>query len=54
MESISLVFSCILNSEEIPLAEALSAIVILKVTFVLMWAYFHSFSEVTTLKSRLK
>lgn len=54
MESVSLVFSCILNSEEIPLAEALGAIIILKVAFILMRAYFHGFAEVSTLKSRLK
>ena len=44
MESVSLVFSCVLDSEEVPLAEALGSVVILEVTLILMRADFHGFS----------
>lgn len=54
MESVSLVFSCVLDSEEVPLAEALGSVVILEVALILVGANFHGFSQISTLKSGLK
>ena len=54
MESVSLVFSCVLDSEEVPLAEALGSVVILQIAFILVRAHFHCFPKISTLKPGLE
>lgn len=54
METVSLIFPCVLNSKVIPLAKTLGAIIIFDVHLIFEWSYFHDFSKITTLKPWLK
>ena len=54
MDSVSLIFSCVLYSEIVPLAVRVGCVVVLQVALILIRTNFHGFSQITTLKSRLK
>lgn len=54
VEPISSVFPCVLYSEEVPLREAISAIVILQVQVVLSIRYLDGFSQICALKATLE
>ena len=54
VEPISSVFPCVLHTEEVPLREAISAIVILQVQVVLSIRYLDGFSQISALKATLE
>ena len=47
----SLSFSCVSDSEKVPLNKTLSIVVIFTVHFIFVWTNFHYLSKVTTFKS---
>ena len=54
VEPVRLVLASVLDSEVVPLGEALRAVVILKIQIIFEWPDFHSFPEVAALESGLK
>ena len=54
MKTVSLILSSVLDPKVVPLAEALSAVIVLDVHLILERIHLHDFSKISTFKPGLK